>query len=53
MKTHTGQHMHDTSNQPKTCKSRQYKNTSKRRNIVCSTEESLPDKLNYIKTQFS
>ena len=33
----------------RTCKSRYYRNTGKKEKIVCSTEESLTDELNYIR----
>ena len=48
-KTHTGQYMHYTSNQPEHVKEGTIKTLARRGKIVCSTEELLTDELNYIK----
>ena len=48
-KTHTGQYMHYTSNQPEHVKVGTIKTLVRRTKIVCSTEESLTEELNYIK----
>ena len=48
-KTHTGQYMHYTSNQPEHVKGGTIKTLVRRAKIVCSTEESLTDELDYIK----
>ena len=48
-KTHTGQYMHYTSNQPEHVKIGTIKTLVRRAKIVCSTEESLTDELDYIK----
>ena len=48
-KTHTGQYMHYTSNQPENIKLCTIKTLLRRAKIVCCTEESLTDELNYIK----
>ena len=48
-KTHTGQYLHYTSNQPEHVKIGNIKTLVRRAKIVCSTEESLTDELDYIK----
>ena len=48
-KTHTGQYMHSTSNQPEHVKIGTTKTLVRRAKIVSSTEESLTDELDYIK----
>ena len=48
-KTHTGQYMHYTSNQPEHVKGGTIKTLVRRAKIVCSTEESLTDELDSIK----
>ena len=48
-KTHTGQYLHYTSNQPEHVKIGTIKTLVRRAKIVCSTEESLTDELDYIK----
>ena len=50
-KTRTGQYIHYTSNQPEHIKLGTIKTLFRRAKIVCSTEESLTDELNYIKKQ--
>ena len=49
--TRTGQYIHYTSNQPDHIKLGTIKTLLRRAKIVCSTEESLTDELNYIKKQ--
>ena len=46
---HTGQYLHYTSNQPEHVKIGIIKKLVRRAKIVCSTEESLTDELDYIK----
>ena len=48
-KTHTGQYLHYTSNQPEHVKIGTIKALVRRAKIVCNTEESLTDELDYIK----
>ena len=48
-KTHTGQYMHYTSNQPEHVKVGTIRTLVRRAKIVCCTEESLTDELNYIR----
>ena len=48
-KTHTGQYMHHISNQQKRVKVGTITTLVRRAKIVCSTEESLTDELDYIK----
>ena len=48
-KTHTGQYMHYTSNQPERVKVGTIKTLVRRAKVVCSTEESVTDELDYIK----
>ena len=48
-KTHTGQYLHYTSNQPEHVKIGTIKTLVRRAQIVCSTEESLADEFDYIK----
>ena len=48
-KTHTGQYLHYTSNQPEHVKIGTIKTLVRRAKIVCNTEESLTDELDYIK----
>ena len=48
-KTHTGQYLHYTSNQPEHVKIGTIKTLVRRAKIACSTEESLSDEFDYIK----
>ena len=48
-KTHAGQYLHYTSNQPEHVKIGTIKTLVRRAKIACSTEESLTDELDYIK----
>ena len=50
-KTHTGQYMHYTSNQLEHVKLGTIKRLVRRAKIVCSTEESLTDEIDYIKNK--
>ena len=48
-KAHTGQYMHYTSNQPEHVKVGTINTMVRREKIVCSTDESLTDELDYFK----